>query len=77
MKYIGGFLGIEALYDGRYFADDIFKCILFISDFTEIFQWSILTIIQHRFRWLSAKPLSEILIALFIDAWMRHSAPMD
>ena len=47
---------IEALYNGRHFADDIFKRISFISEFNEIIQWSILAIIQHRIRWwLGAK----------------------
>ena len=44
--YIYAFWDIEALYNGRHFADDIFKRISFISEFNEIIQWSILAIIQ-------------------------------
>ena len=42
------FWDIGALYNGRHFADGIFKRISFISDFNEIIQWSILAIIQHQ-----------------------------
>ena len=54
--HIYAFWDIEALYNGRNFADDIFKRISFISEFNETIQWSILAIIQHQIRWwLGAK----------------------
>ena len=45
------FWDIEALYNGRHFADDIFKRISFISEFNEVIQMSILAIIRHQIRW--------------------------
>ena len=75
--------------NGRHFADDIFKCILFDKTFRILNEiWlkyvpygpidNMAALVQlMAWRWTSTKPLSEAMLVCFTDSCMSYSASMS